>query len=100
MSNLRDDTQETVTISTSTWSRTRELVVEVAKAATFLLGAVSVSHADTVTIEDEVFDRLRHTVEETAMISESHSDALRAVNLISERAKISDKDLSYTHYFE
>lgn len=100
MSNLRDDTQETVTISTSTWSRTRELVVEVAKAATFLLGVVSVSHADTVTIGDEVFDRLRHTVEETAMISESHGDALRAVNLISERAKISDKDLSYTHYFE
>lgn len=96
----RDDTQETVTITSSTWGRTRELVVEVAKVSTLILGSIATVHADTVKISDEVFDKIGRVVEEKITISSTVGDKLHASNMVVETAKIIDTDKSRAHYID
>lgn len=98
MSSYRDDTQETVTASSSTWGRTHELLVEIAKIGTLVLSTIVVSHADTVQISDNVSDRITHVVEDTVAVSNETQGKLYAINTFTDNLKISDRDFSVSHF--
>ena len=100
MSNYRDDTQETVTISSSSWGRTRETFDDTVKIATVIFATITATQAEAVAIEDRVIDRLLHVVSEQVTVSDSYTDQLSAISVIQERAKIADRDVSSTRQFE
>jgi hypothetical protein len=91
MSNYRDDTQETAIAHDEIWLRLTSIVEDSGKAASILLFALWVAHAETAAATDQVVESTRHRLHEQIQASDHVIDHLLARNTVAEQTRLSER---------
>lgn len=90
MSNYRDDTNEIVVVSDSTWGGQSTIAEDFVRVADELVFRLRVLHVETITVSDEAPGFPGSIISESVQVADLVLDKLHAANLVVDDIKVAD----------